>query len=276
MVNLNLLKAPEAVPSIIVPTVEKQSAEEGELTIDGIRFKYISDDDIKNATVGIYEDAELTEALGTGSWLTIANASNLAAGQLNCRIAANTTTENRTAYIGIKCGNVQTAIAVTQVAKGGSTDKYYVKVTKALEDWSGKYLIVYENRAMNGALSTIDAVSNYIEVEITEQGILSDETTNASLIEISKIQGTTGYILKTASNLYVYQTSNANGLTAKDDYNAAVTHPNTISIESNSAKISSSSAVLRYNAASNQERFRYYQSSSYTGQKAIQLYKLEE
>ena len=40
--------------------------------------------------------------------------------------------------------------------------------------------------------------------------------------------------------------------------------------------IVSGGAYLRYNAASNQNRFRYYKSSSYSGQKAIALYKLSE
>jgi len=43
--------------------------------------------------------------------------------------------------------------------------------------------------------------------------------------------------------------------------------------DDNADIVSSGGAYLRYNSASNQIRFRYYKSSSYTGQKAIQLYK---
>lgn len=273
VVNLNLAKAPEMAPAIIVPNVDLVSSEEGDLEISGIQFKNITAAEIADIEVGVYEDAELTQPLGDEAWLTLAANSDLAAGQLNCHVAANTTTENRTAYIGIKYGDIQAVIAVTQVASGGSTNRYYVKVTEGLTDWTGKYLIVYEatSVAFNGALEALDAVSNYIDVEITDNGILSTEETDASQFEIEEMTG--GYTIKSRSNLYVYSKSNANGLMSTAD---APTIPNTISIESGSAKITSSSAVLRYNADKGQTRFRYYKSSSYTAQKAIQLYKLQE
>lgn len=65
------------------------------------------------------------------------------------------------------------------------------------------------------------------------------------------------------------QTSDTNGLSADAE------NTNTLSIEEdgNADIVSSGGAYLRYNSASNQLRFRYYKSSSYTGQEAIQLYK---
>ena len=45
--------------------------------------------------------------------------------------------------------------------------------------------------------------------------------------------------------------------------------------ETDGVIITSNTSVLRFNAASNQLRFRYYKGSSYANQQAIQLYKLE-
>ena len=81
------------------------------------------------------------------------------------------------------------------------------------------------------------------------------------------------YYIKSASKYYIGQTSDANGLKA----NKTTTYSNTISFNKDgTVNIVSGEAYLRYNASSGQYRFRYYKSSSYTGQKAICLYKLVE
>lgn len=276
VVNLNLAKAPEMKPAIEVPAVPQQESAAGDLQIEGIVFKHFAAGEVEKAEVGVYSDAELTQPLDNDAWLTISNDANLASGSLNCRLAANETAEDRTAYIGIKCGGVQVAIAITQVAQGGSTDKYYVKVTEDLGDWTGEYLIVYEEDALalNGAL-TADAVENTISVEITAQGILSNDTTNAALVKISKIEGSDGYILNPCSGSYCYSPSNANQLKYTNIYDTAAKHPNSISIVDGSAKIESYGSVMRFNKASNQMRFRYYKQATYTAQQPIQLYKLQ-
>ncbi len=280
VVNLNLANAPEMQPSIEVPTVPQQLSEGGDLTIEGIVFKHIAAEELNNVEVGVYNDEALTQPLDpTTGWLTIEGNSTtiVESRSVVCHIAANDGAE-RTAYIGFKYGEtVKAAIAITQVAKGASADKYFVKVTSNLEDWTGDYLIVYEDetqaRALNGSLSKIDAANNYKEVTITEQGILSDDTTNALLVKISKIDG--GYILQAAHGQYLYSSSNANQLKESTDYTTVAKAPNSISIDSGSAKIESKGSVLRFNSSSNQMRFRYFKSTTYTNQKAVQLYKLQ-
>ena len=75
--------------------------------------------------------------------------------------------------------------------------------------------------------------------------------------------------LKSKSGYYIGQTANDNGL--KTDTSTKYT--NTISFdESGNANIVSSGAYLRYNSNTDQSRFRYFKSSSYTNQKAVQLY----
>lgn len=146
---------------------------------------------------------------------------------------------------------------------------YYVKVTSTSDLTDGDYLIVYEdgNVAFNGGLETLDAVSNTISVTIaSDNKIESTATTDAAKFTYDA----TAKTLVSASGYSIGQTSDANGLKSSN----TDTYENTISFATDgSANIVSGGAYLRYNSASNQARFRYYKSSSYTNQKAIALYK---
>ena len=145
----------------------------------------------------------------------------------------------------------------------------YVKVTSNDQLTSGIYLIVYEggSLAFDGGLQTLDAVGNSIEVEIADNVIPASEEVDAAAFTYDAVAGT----LKSVSGYYIGITSDANGLSAS----STTAYTNTLSINEagNADIVSSGGAYLRYNSASNQTRFRYYKSSSYTGQKAIQLYK---
>lgn len=146
---------------------------------------------------------------------------------------------------------------------------YYEKVTSG-DVAEGTYLIVYEagNVAFNGGLETLDAVSNTIDVEITNDHKIGVTTeTEAATFYIDPTAGS----IQAANGKYIGQGSDANGMAVSD--NALV---NTLSIDGdgNAVVVSAGGAYLRYNSTSGQERFRYFKSSSYTSQKAIQLYKL--
>lgn len=148
---------------------------------------------------------------------------------------------------------------------------YFVKVTNTNDLTSGEYLIVYKDGslAFDGSLETLDAVSNTIDVTFANNKIQGTNEVLAALFTLDVTEGT----IQSASGMYIGQTSDANGLAAS----AETTYTNTISFdeEGNANIISSGGAYLRYNSASNQTRFRYYKSSSYTSQQAIQLYKKE-
>ncbi|UKK54063.1 choice-of-anchor J domain-containing protein [Prevotella sp. E2-28] len=146
----------------------------------------------------------------------------------------------------------------------------YVKVTKTSDITDGDYLIVYEtgNVAFNGALKTLDAESNTVAVTISDDKIVSSNAIDAAVFTIDGTKGT----LKSASGLYIGITSNSNGLKQNADASA---YKNSFAINDNgdaviSAVYEGSTMTLRYNKASNQERFRYYKNN---GQEAIQLYK---
>ena len=146
----------------------------------------------------------------------------------------------------------------------------YVKVTSSADLTSGTYLIVYEDGALafNGGLETLDAVQNTIAVTITDGKIASDATVDAANFTIDVAAGT----IKSASGFYIGRTGDSNGMNTSE---TALTNNISIDADGNAVVVASGGAYLRYNATSGQERFRYFKSSTYTGQKAIALYKLE-
>ena len=139
----------------------------------------------------------------------------------------------------------------------------YVKVTSALTDWSGDYLIVYENgrKAFDGSLTTLDANNNTISVTINNSTISSNSETDAAIFTIAPISG--GYSVKSASGKYIGNNGASNGLTV-----STTALVNTISFNNGNISIKGTqNTSLQYNNSAN--RFRYYSST----QNPIQLYK---
>lgn len=147
----------------------------------------------------------------------------------------------------------------------------WTKVTSTPDDWSGDYLIVYETGkvAFDGSRTKLDAASNTKSVTITNNQITTTGCDFYFTIEAKEATAGT-YAIKSKSGFYIGRTTNSNGL----DSNTSPTYTNTLKFNTDgNIDIISSGAYLRYNANSNQNRFRYFKSSSYTDQKAIQLYK---
>ena len=159
----------------------------------------------------------------------------------------------------------------------GATARYYVKVTSEPADWSGKYLIVYESDdatgyVFDGSLSKLDAAKNYKEFAISGGQIESTAETDAASFTVSPQED--GWSVLAANGQYICQTANSNGLRATD-----TPEKQNLAVDTDqSTKLSDavSGCVLRFNNSSDQMRFRYYKPASYTGQKAIALYKLSE
>ena len=176
-----------------------------------------------------------------------------------------------------------TYYAVFATSSGKPGDGDYVKLTETPADLSGEYLIVYEDskgspaapKAFNGGLGTLDAASNTISVTIDGNTIKSTDATDAAKFTITK--NGDAYIITSASNYHIGQTSDANGLLSSK----STSYTNTITItEGNADIIGSGGAYLRYNKVSALDqgqqtglRFRYYKSGTYTGQQPIALYK---
>ena len=154
---------------------------------------------------------------------------------------------------------------------GNISGSYYEKVTSTKDLTNGKYLIVYEDGgvAFNGTLSSLDAASNTISVSIDNGRIESTETINAAAFTFDSSNGS----FLGNGKKYFGNGTNSNAMTSSD---SALGNTVSIDTEGNFVCVSSGGAYLRYNATDGQMRFRYYKSSSYTGQKAIQIFKLVE
>ena len=227
-------------------------------------------------------------ALGTVSHGSINASASTALSGTNITLTATPATGySLYSWYVFKSGDMNTSVAVSgnsftmpafdvtvmaTFVQGTVSTGDYVKVTAAPSDWSGEYLIVYEggNLAFNGGLTTLDATGNTISVSINSNTIEANETTNAAKFTIAALSG--GYSIQSASGYYIGQTSDANGLKTSQ----TTTYTNTITYSDGNVNIVSGGAYLRYNNQSDQARFRYFKSSTYTNQKAIQLYKKSE
>lgn len=145
----------------------------------------------------------------------------------------------------------------------------FTKVEENLSDWTGEYLIVYEtgSLAFNGALTTLDAKNNCKEVVIDGKSIVADGTFSFFIEKNGE-----GYSIKSASGYYIFNSSNKNALKSST---SIPSNNNSISYIQSYVDVIAASSHLRFNPASDQMRFRYYKSDTYTDQKAIQLYKKE-
>ncbi len=153
-------------------------------------------------------------------------------------------------------------------------DHYFIKVTEDQTDWTGTYLIVYEagSIAFNGAMADkLDAVSNGVGVTIADGKIAATDSNIAVSFVVEKTEG--GYTIRSKSGLYFGSESDTNSLLS----NATKTYFNNFAIDAdgNTTVTGEGGAILRYNATSGQDRFRFYKTSSYTSQQPIALYKLD-
>lgn len=186
-------------------------------------------------------------------------------------VGAGTTTITAT-YAGVE--NVYKSSSATYELTVTNNDPdapgtVYVKVTSTSDITDGQYLIVYEDGgvAFDGSLTNLDQASKTISVTI-EEGTITSEELVGSEFTIDITDGT----LKSASGFYIGVSSNSNGLRQTED---AETYKNSFAIDADgyaviTAVFEGSTMSLRYNKASDQQRFRYYRNN---GQQAICLYK---
>lgn len=170
-------------------------------------------------------------------------------------------------------GTVLDEVELVQAAPAGQGGAgKWVKVTTEPSDWSGDYLIVYEEGSLifDGSLEKLDVEGNIKSVTISGDTIESSAEVDACKFTVEP--ATDGYAIKSASGFYIYQNGNSNGLSSKNEPDGV----NQLALNSDASVqvTGAAGAVLRYNnAATNGTRFRYYKSSSYMNQQPVAFYK---
>lgn len=147
----------------------------------------------------------------------------------------------------------------------------FTKVTSTPTDWSGQYLVVYENSATEAwVFNGKDEAQDYVTATIANGKIVSDDLDKYA-VTVEKMEG--GYSIKVGAQYMGGE---------KDKNSFKFTQApilNTISMDS-VVYFTSNTSVLRFNPTStiqnNKEtgiRFRYYKAATYAKQKGFQLYK---
>ena len=147
----------------------------------------------------------------------------------------------------------------------------YEKVTSAPTDWTGEYLLVFENDATTAYCWTgVDAASCYSEFPISDNAITADDVVS---LDIAAMEG--GYSIQviggTNDGKYIYGQSGSNTIKFGDAPTL-----NTLEYDGESVLITSFTSVMRFNNNSGNYRFRYFKAASYAAQQAVQLYKKTE
>ena len=140
-------------------------------------------------------------------------------------------------------------------SQAANPSEYFTKITSVSDVADGKYVIAHGDLILDGSLGTLDVSSN--TKDLTLSNLLSCYFTFSN-----------GEV-KSASNLYIGHSGSKNTL----NQSTTSDFTNTVSFDGENLVLTcSDNYVLRYNASSGQERFRFYSSGS--SQEAIQLYKV--
>lgn len=188
--------------------------------------------------------------------------------------AENTETTTRTAtltlYIAASEGGERLAEATVTLTQAGvsSGEAVYVKITEALADWSGEYLIIQEEKQYlyDGSLANPDATPNYVTITISGNEIPASDDLRAKAVTITAVDG--GYAIQCASGNYIGRSQSSNGIAYSSTYSENLM--NVISYENNAVKIlGTGGRMFNYNSSSG--KFRYFSSNNAV---EITLYKL--
>lgn len=165
-------------------------------------------------------------------------------------------------------GVISTFVEKPAEANAAAGDKYVRLNEMPEEGLSGEYLIVCEEKGLvfNGALDPIDVEPNYLTFTTAAGQLDWSSTYAAAAFNIQPYDG--GYSIQTSNGDYVYFKGSSNGI-----YTDSAPHANSITFSGANAVITNGGRTLIYNSSSN--RFRYFESTTSTYSKKVQLYKLE-
>lgn len=245
---------------------------------DIVLYKLTDSDLIKNCTVTLSVDGiENTETLKVGSSYTLPTEVPEVTGldfvgwsTTPYPIGTTKTPELNNPGETVTIDNTITYYAV-YAKKEEVREPTYIKIENEQSDWSGTYLIVCESEgvAFDGSLNDIDVAGNFKSVIISDNNIISNEETNASVFYISKT--TDGYSLQSTSGKYLYNTEMKNQVSTSDNPKV-----NFISYNGDNGVYIKGTGKAENHAIryyKNESRFRYY---PYYNNLPIQLYKLNQ
>ena len=172
-------------------------------------------------------------------------------------------------------GQNKTLYAVYRyLSTGGNGD--YNLVTSDLDDWSGDYLIAYNNETFAyGTVGGEDGIGK-LKNKVDLSSYISNNTipaTEGDKYKVTLESVTGGYVLKTQDGKYNYHTNNdKNGISATTNINTADDYPINVQFVSQEQVNlcltgAASGSVLRYNTTG---YFRFYKNG---GQEPVYLYK---
>lgn len=149
----------------------------------------------------------------------------------------------------------------------------FEKVTAEPADWSGEYLLVYENSATEAYVWTgTDASNCYTKHEIKDNRI---EATEVATITIATMEG--GYsVLVNGGGLDGNYIGGKTSKNAPDNgfVSGTTAYVTTLKYANDTITMTShTGSVMAYNKTSGQDRFRYYKPATAKTYGAIQLYK---
>ena len=197
------------------------------------------------------------------------------------------TDENTTSYEKVTFpfempADKKTLYAVYRWSEAGGGDGDYHLVEKALDDWSGDYLIAYSNTIFaDGRIGGKDEGIGALGVQVDLSSDILGKAIPASVgdeynVTLEAITG--GYLMKTKDGQYNYQSSNESGLSSTENKNVASKYPIVVDfVSSSDVKLCITNAetgslvgpVFHYNTTSS-GYFRFYKNG---GMQPVYLYK---
>ena len=252
---------PDTTPRIIAETKEF-NVSAAETTVE---IPYT----VKNIT------GEITAVVAENATMSIVS-TNVAADKVTVTFDANTESTEKTATIVLSYEGAQSQEVVITQAAAGQTKQYYVKVTETPSDWSGTYLIVFDDNKAHATVSGKDLNATSGALTINEGKIEATSDLNATAaVTISKNGAGYSILLPNGTYLKVSSSnpiSNATPVANYISFVANTTQKGSIRI-SGDANFNTSSYILYHQTS----YFRCYTNKLSTSNYYLpDLYRLEE
>ena len=154
----------------------------------------------------------------------------------------------------------------------------WTKVTSAPSDWTGKYLIVYEEggKYCDGSAADMGAAAAAKDVELNEGTIAGSLELEGAYVTVEKYG--TGYAIKSAAGKYIYQSGDNNGIKTSNALSDAVVL--NITLEDGKTVISPTDGKTKFVYNKSSKMFRFYKNATISGNTGgypiVNLFKASE